>query len=148
MVYLNSSDTSSISLIPFLNLEGGTHLISAHLLPWQEGLILSYLILSNLIPHPGRRHDVKSELSVDDGGSGFGEIALVRHQTGSSEAAGTAHLVKIFRPLGVQLTVRFFVLRLENTHRFLMNGKMKTNHNMKANQSSKHECRRLSDMEQ
>lgn len=54
------------------------------------------------------RYNAQLKLGIHQVGTGFRKVALVRKQAASAETAGTANLVDILGPLGVQLTVRLF----------------------------------------
>lgn len=65
------------------------------------------------------RDNVEFEFLIDETGSGLRQVSLVEDETAAAEAAGTAHLLHPFGPLGIQLTIRLLVFGLEHANRFL-----------------------------
>jgi len=59
------------------------------------------------------------EPQVNKTSASFGQVALVQNKAAATEATRTTHLLHPFGPLGIQLTVRLFILRLEHADRFL-----------------------------
>lgn len=69
--------------------------------------------------HLGLGHYVELQFLIDQAGPSLWEVTLVKNQTVTTEAAGTAKFLEPFCPLGIQLAVGFFVFRFENADDFL-----------------------------
>ena len=61
-------------------------------------------------------YDVRSKLGVEDVCGGFGDVAQIRNEACAPKEERKQVAMYPFRPLGVALRVRLFVLGLENTH--------------------------------
>lgn len=68
-------------------------------------------------------HNSKSKLLIDNAGSSFREISLVRHETATTETARTTELVHPLGPLGVEMAVGLLILGFENTYGILADEK-------------------------
>jgi hypothetical protein len=54
------------------------------------------------------RHNTQIKFDIHQVGTSFRKVPLVRKQAASAKAAGTANLMDVLGPLGVQLAIRLF----------------------------------------
>ena len=92
---------------------------------WLIDAVESNNSIKSIDSYFGLRNDVQVQFFIDDGRAGLAQVALIRHQTASAEAARTAQFVQPFRPFRIESAVRFFIFRLENSNYHLANGEDK-----------------------